>query len=64
MLELIYKGEVVEGRPGWLEQRLRRKCRLYWVERRRQVSSAVGRTFADNPVQSTGNGGDHAENAS
>lgn len=63
VLELIYKGEVVEGKPNWLGTRLRRKCRLYWVARRRQISEAVERTFADSPEQSTGHGGEYAEDA-
>ena len=64
VLELIYKGEVVEGKPEWLAARLRRKCRLYWVERRRELSEAVGRTFTDSPARIAGDGGDHAEDAS
>jgi hypothetical protein len=47
ILELIYKGGDSDDPAAWLIARVRKQCRGYWVARRRLVTEAVGRVFAE-----------------
>lgn len=45
MLELIYRGERPQDPHRRLTNALTRKCRSYWVVRRRQLKASVERVF-------------------